>query len=351
MELTEATAHWLAVEGVQPSIPQNPQTSEARDRELMPKGPNVNPALAAMNSSDSTTVKPLVKHILSKELQLYFERVCVGSLNDESPELRSAALASLQNDNGISQLVTYFVQFIQEKITHNLKDLFVLTQMMYMTEALTRNETLNLAPYVRGSLMTISQSSSLTALQVQSIVPPVLTCLIGRNLGTGIGTLDHFDLRDLAASIVKHLCDKYSKYSHSLKPRIARSCLKSFLDPKKPFGSHYGAILGLRAVGGAEVVRKLVLPNLKAYEEIFKEDLQEGSIKKAEAEKVVAAIIGSLGMLVDEAVPMTNGHSNQAAEQMTTQLIDKVGEVIGEKIANSGNLRLARAILDETFDF
>ncbi len=144
-----ATAHWLAVEGVQPSIPQNPTTSEARDRELMPKGPNVNPALAAMSSADSTTTKPQVKHILSKELQLYFERVCQGALNDESPELRAAALASLQQDPGLQQLVSYFVQFISEKVTHNMKDLFVLTQMMYMTEALTRNEKLNLAPYVR----------------------------------------------------------------------------------------------------------------------------------------------------------------------------------------------------------
>jgi transcription initiation factor TFIID subunit 6 len=142
------TAHWLAVEGVQPSIPQNPTTNEARDREFMPKGPNVNPALAAMSSPDSTATKPQVKHIVSKELQLYFERVCQGALNDESPELRSAALASLQQDPGLQQLVSYFVQFIAEKVTHNLKDVFVLTQIMYMTEALTRNEKLNLAPYV-----------------------------------------------------------------------------------------------------------------------------------------------------------------------------------------------------------
>jgi transcription initiation factor TFIID subunit 6 len=181
------------------------------------------------------------------------------------------------------------------------------------------------------------------------MVPPVLTCLIGRHLGTGIGTLDHFDLRDLAASILKHLCNKYSKTSHGLRPRLARSCLKTFLDPKKPFGSHYGAILGLRAVGGAEIVRQLIVPNLKSYEEVLKEDLQDGGIKKAEAEKIVAAIVGSLGLLVDDDAPHVNGHSEQAAAQIRAQLIDKVGEVVGNRICDAGHLPLARAVLDESF--
>jgi len=178
------------------------------------------------------------------------------------------------------------------------------------------------------------------------MVPPVLTCLIGRNLGTGIGSLDHFDLRDLAASLLHHLCNKYSKYSHNLKPRLARSCLKTFLDPKKPFGSQYGAILGLRAIGGAEVVRQLILPNLKAYEELLKDELQENSLKKAEADKVVAAILDALGTLVDDDLPMLNGHSEDAAADVRTKLIEKVGEVIGNKIADSGHTQLAKAVLD-----
>lgn len=144
-------AHWLAVEGVQPSIPQNPTSNEARNLELLPKGPNANPALAAMNGADTTTTKPQVKHILSKELQLYFEKVCSSVLDETQPEYQTAGLASLKEDPGLHQLVPYFVQFVAEKVTHNLKDLFVLTQMMLLTEALTRNSKLNLTPYVRNS--------------------------------------------------------------------------------------------------------------------------------------------------------------------------------------------------------
>lgn len=106
-----------------------------------------------MNSIENTTTKPHVKHILSQELQLYFEKVCKAVLDEQQDEYRSAGLASLQNDPGLHQLVPYFVQFIAEKVTHNLKDLFVLTQMMHVTDALVRNPHLHIEPYVRSYLV------------------------------------------------------------------------------------------------------------------------------------------------------------------------------------------------------
>lgn len=181
------------------------------------------------------------------------------------------------------------------------------------------------------------------------MVPPVLTSLIGRTLGTGIGALDHYDLRDLAASLLGHLCNKYGKYSHNLRPRLARSCLKTFLDPKKPYGSHYGAILGLKAIGGAEVVRQLILPNVKAYGELLEEDMQDSSVKKAEAEKVVSAMLNALGTLLEDDVPMMNGHSDESLANLRTRLIEKLGEVIGGRIADSGHTPFAKAVLEGDF--
>lgn len=143
-------AHWLAIEGVQPSIPQNPTTAESRNQELIPKGPGANPALAAVGDSDNVTVKPLVKHILSKELQLYFSKICNAVFDESNDEYRVAALASIRSDPGLHQLVPYFVQFISEKVTHNLKNLFVLTQTVHLTSAMLDNESLYVDPYVRA---------------------------------------------------------------------------------------------------------------------------------------------------------------------------------------------------------
>jgi transcription initiation factor TFIID subunit 6 len=103
-----------------------------------------------MSGNQNVAVKPLVKHILSKELQQYFERVCNAFLDESSEEYRISAFSSLREDPGLHQLVPYFVQFIAEKVTHSLKDIFVLTQVMHMAEALIQNKSLYVDPYVGG---------------------------------------------------------------------------------------------------------------------------------------------------------------------------------------------------------
>lgn len=114
----------------------------------MPKGQSANAHMAAMSGNENVTVKPLVKHVLSKELQLYFEKICSALLDESNNEYRIAALASIRSDPGLHQLVPYFVQFIAEKVTHNIKNLFVLTQMMLLTTAMLENSNLYVDPYV-----------------------------------------------------------------------------------------------------------------------------------------------------------------------------------------------------------
>lgn len=113
-----------------------------------------------MSGHDNVSVKPLVKHVLSKELQLYFEKVCNAFLDEANEEYRVSAFSSLKEDPGLHQLVPYFVQFISEKVTHNMKDLFVLTQAMHMTEALIQNATLYVDPYVSSNHVIPFRSNS-----------------------------------------------------------------------------------------------------------------------------------------------------------------------------------------------
>ncbi|KAL1956804.1 hypothetical protein VTO42DRAFT_6754 [Malbranchea cinnamomea] len=322
------TAHWLAVEGVQPTIPQNPTPADSRSMELTSKGANANANLAAMSGNENVAVKPLVKHILSKELQLYFEKVCNAFLDESNEDYRVAAFASLKEDPGLHQLVPYFVQFVSEKVTHNLKDLFVLTQMMRMTEALIQNKSLYVDPYVA------------------SLIPPVLTCVIGRQLGNNVDPLEQFALRELSASLIGMIAKKYSHSSHTLKPRLARTFLKNFLDPGKPFGTHYGAIIGLHAIGGPDVIRELILPNLPTYELVLKDVSSDQGLRKLESEKVIEAIIAVLKTLKDKNLPTVNGRSAEMTEALQKQLVAKLGDVLASRIAESGDTQLANTILN-----
>ena len=103
------------------------------------------------------------------------------------------------------------------------------------------------------------------------------------------------------------------------------------------------------------------MPNLKEFEVLLKEEMRgEGSsngngigtgVKKAEAEKVMQAILAVLGSLIEgeereKDVEMVNGHRETAMEEMRGRLIDKVGELVGTRIADSGHVQLAKAVLE-----
>ncbi|KAL9598645.1 MAG: hypothetical protein Q9219_004391 [cf. Caloplaca sp. 3 TL-2023] len=324
------TAHWLAVEGVQPSIPQNPTPADSRSQDLVPKGPGANPNLAAISGSDNVTVKPLVKHVLSKELQLYFTNVCSAILDPDSDEYRVAALTSIRTDPGLHQLVPYFINFIAEKVTHDLRDLFVLTQTMQFTAALLANEHLFVDAYIG------------------SIVPPVLTCLVGRHLGSSPDPLAHYPLRNIAAALIGSICKKYAKSSHTLKPRLARTCLKHFLDPTKSLGANYGGIIGLQAIAGKQAVRDLILPNVKDYESLIREPLEdEGSPKKVDAEAVLTALVGALQSLEDDTVDMMNGIHNGQSDGQRERLDAKVGPLIAGRVLQMDRPNFVKVLLED----
>jgi transcription initiation factor TFIID subunit 6 len=336
---------------VQPSIPQNPASSDARHQDLLPKGPGANPYNAAINGHDNVTVKPLIKHILPSESIQLHQRICSALLDETNEEWRMAALTSLRTQQTLPQLVPYFIEFIAEQVTHHLKELFILNSMMAATEALLQNSNIYLAPYV-GSL-----------------VPPVLTCLVGKRLGPPTGNhpnataetngslhnrnpLAHYDLRNLAASIITTISKQYSKDSQTLKSRLARTLLKHWLDTNKPLGTHYGALKGLLGVVGPNGVRQLILPNLKFYDGTLKEALNDES-KKVEVDFVISVIMRGLTEL--QKVSGTQNHAvngvlGSSTEDIQQKLADKIGDVLAAKLVQAKNQELMKMVLESSVD-
>lgn len=181
--------------------------------------------------------------------------------------------------------------------------------------------------------------------QIASLVPSILTCLVGRQLGGASDLSEQFALRDLAASLLGLIAKKFSHSSHMLKPRLVRSCLKSFLDPSKPFGAHYGAVIGLQAVGGAEVVRVLVIPNLSDYSKLLSDGLDDAARRPA-AERVLSALLGVLVSIRETHPSLTNGHPATVSDDLRTQLTEKVGGLIATKIVEANEVHLARLIME-----
>ena len=181
--------------------------------------------------------------------------------------------------------------------------------------------------------------------QVASIIPPILTCLVGRRLGNAQDVQDSFSLRRLAASVLSSVTRKYSKSSHTLKPRLARTCLKDFLDINKPTGTHYGGIIGLRAIGGPELVRALIVPNLKEYDSVLGEALED---QPKGGEMLVESLLDALITLeADAIVAMTNGTANEvSSEETRRELSEKIGDLLASRVMDLGRPKLVKAIME-----
>ncbi|KAK9767594.1 histone H4-like TAF Taf6, SAGA complex subunit [Basidiobolus ranarum] len=318
------TAHWLAIEGVQPAISRNPAPGESKVDILEKK---VKPEVMPKANNNEPEVKPLVKHVLSKELQLYFERITNAIFSDEDT-LRATGLSSLSTDPGLHQLLPYFVQFISEKVTQNMKKLKPLESSLSMIKSILDNPNLFVEPYLH------------------QIMPPLLSCLVGKKLGES-PQVDHWGVRKLAAKIVGIICSKYGQNYHTLQPRVTKTLLRAFLDPTKPLTTHYGAIIGLSSLGN-EIIKILIVPNLKPYGTILGQQLEStNATKKQEAEKCHSALMDAIKSLKEfPDLELLNNPELKSLDQdeLEKRLDEKVGVLFSKPIAKEPSV--AKYILD-----
>lgn len=104
--------------------------------------------------------------------------------------------------------------------------------------------------------------------------------------------------------------------------------------------------MGLHTIGGADVVRELILPNLKAYEKLLRDAIAEEGPRRPEAEKVLGLLLSVLSSLRHERAHLTNGHAGGVSDEVREQLAEKIGQLFADRIADAGEVHLARAILD-----
>eukprot|EP01122_Echinamoeba_exundans_P003285 TRINITY_DN1340_c0_g1_i2.p1 TRINITY_DN1340_c0_g1~~TRINITY_DN1340_c0_g1_i2.p1 ORF type:complete len:502 (-),score=73.97 TRINITY_DN1340_c0_g1_i2:300-1805(-) len=278
--------HWLAIEGVQPDIPQNPPkpankpgTQDDADAAAGDNaGPGTQSSLTRM--TDDAEVKPAVRHVLTKEQQVFFEKICLAVLGADVNAFH-AAINSLRTDKGLHQLMPYFCKFITEKVSDCTQkfSLKVLIAMMKMVEALLMNSEVHVDHYLH------------------QLIPAILTCLVGKRLCENPAE-NHWELRDFAAGLISHICFKYGRIYATIQPRIIKTLVHAFLDFKKPLTTHYGAIVGLTRLG--QYTRQLVLiPNMEYYcNLLLPATTSPNPVKRSEALMVYSSVLLAAGQFL-----------------------------------------------------
>ncbi|KAK6934515.1 TATA box binding protein associated factor (TAF), histone-like fold domain [Dillenia turbinata] len=266
---TTVLSHWLAIEGVQPAIPANDALAAVPDN----KRPEYK------EDGLPIDVKSPVKHVLSRELQLYFDKITGLVVNRSNSLLFKEALVSLATDAGLHPLIPYFSCFIADEVSRNLNDFPLLYALMHVIQSLLCNPHIHIEPYLH------------------LLMPSIITCIVTKRLGNRLSD-NHWQLRSFTAGLIASICKRFGHACYDLHSRVTRTLLHCFLDPTKTLPQHFGAIQGLAALG-PNVVRLLILPNLDPYMQLLEPEMQpekqKNEMKRYEAWCVYGALLHAAG--------------------------------------------------------
>lgn len=297
-------SHWLAIDGIQPAIPQNPPPLTRDEQRLECVDPltymsgysanntrnkmiesiyNSNPQtngsqqhLQHLSSSwnpinnqltglantnvlkkhiETVQIKPLATHELSVEQQLYYKEiteVCVGS----NEQKRSQALNSLAQDPGLHQVLPRLCTFISEGVKVNVvhNNLILLIYLIRMVKALLDNQSLYLEKYLH------------------ELCPTVITCIVAKQICSRPDQDNHYALRDFASKLLANICRTYNTSTNNLQTRITRLLCRALDNANLPLSSVYGCVSALCELG-PEVQQALLVRRIPQIRERLNESL------------------------------------------------------------------------------
>jgi len=304
--------HWLAVNGIQPNIPQNPMEIVPRTgsdqvvhrvEEEDDTGADIDTNNTGSGSSSSAvSVRQLLPRVLSEELRLYFTRVTLA-IERGGPIQQDDALGSVARDSGTQELVPFFFRFVARQILENIGQAQYCLILVRLAYALISN------PYLHPEL------------HLHQIIPSLMTCVVARRLSLGMFD-DHWALRQEAARTLVKLCCVFGTQYH-LKPRIiVKMC--SAITPDKGLSTQYGGLTAI-SLFGPKAVDSFILPLVARYWVNWEKALhKETNLEtRFELQRCQDALLHSVTVFLTEA---------DTLEQSQTMDYSGLSEVFGDQL-------------------
>uniref|UniRef100_A0A8B9K502 TATA box binding protein associated factor (TAF) histone-like fold domain-containing protein n=1 Tax=Astyanax mexicanus TaxID=7994 RepID=A0A8B9K502_ASTMX len=244
-----------------------------------------------------------------------------GKGNLEPQGTVPSAVQSLSDD-----LLKYYQQITRAilgedphlmKVKSVSHDLDQLNRLLHMVKSLVQNPYLYLGSYVR------------------SLVSSVMYCIL-EPLAASINPLnDHWTLRDYAALLLSHIFWTHGDLVSGLYHQILLSLQKVLSDPVRPLCSHYGAVVGLHALGW-KAVERVLYPHLPAYWANLQAVLDDYSVSNAQVKADGHKVYGAILVAVERLLKMKDVSLTGAAEGSAAALQNSAGGVIGFRESSPG---------------
>ena len=295
-------AHWLAVDGIQPVVPENPPQLSIQDQQRagslstlpsnLPKGPGkVTESDERMDEIDQSKLKPLYAHSLSMEQQMYFIEI-TDAIIGLSDQKRQEALTSLSTDTGLYQLLPYFSNFFIEGVRVNIaqRKLSPLRHLLRMLKAVLDNPSVSMEKCLH------------------EIVPGLISCIISRQVCPRPEIEDHWSLKEMAAKLMASICKRFNSSSNNLQARYTRILTRVLNDHSSNITMHYGAIAGLSELG-TETIGTILIPKLRNEASIIQGIQQSApahSVDEVGASKLQSLLVRSCSGVLVTTRPVTD---------------------------------------------
>eukprot|EP00934_Nitzschia_sp_Nitz4_P006003 Nitzschia sp. Nitz4//scaffold96_size78090//70194//71687//NITZ4_005506-RA/size78090-augustus-gene-0.8-mRNA-1//1//CDS//3329560609//5993//frame0 len=285
------TVHWLAVDGVQPDIPQNPIPAPSSQ-----PAAGTQPAAASRqeteeSDSNGVQVTQLLPRLLSEELQLYFTRITLaierGGSTPNHRVQQDAALDSVARDSGLQELVPFFVNYVAKSIFQHIGNPEHCCTLVRMARSLLSNPHLHLE------------------LHLHQMLPSLLTCVVAERLSSAPWG-NHWSLRREATMALAQACNLFGDDYTTLKARILKT-LCGAAGPDKCLATQYGGFVAIAAFG-PKAINAFLLPLVLEYWKVWEKTLEEGNhdvYQRMEVQMCQQAVLHALGVFLSEDVRQT----------------------------------------------
>lgn len=224
--------HWLAVNGTQPAIPENP-------------------VILSDKAQDELKTLP-------KEFQNLYVRIVGSLLQASDAGTQRAVCGILAEDQCLQPLVPLLARFFHTQIKSHCRSQPT-THLSMILDAMTALQ----------SNRHVSLEAHLT-----QMLPGVFTLVAAPQLGNDSRSVGsdggHWALRKRAARLIASLVRRYQSVFPDLFARVCRTYLDALAPPSGALATVFGGIVGLTALG-EESMRQLLLPALPKIKSLLGE--------------------------------------------------------------------------------
>lgn len=294
---TELKYHWLAVDGIQPEIPQNPTKVQHQPAIVSDTESSTVDEIVNLPSSDSNNgiegvlrVSQLQASLLSEELKLYFTRI-TSTIENYIPEQQDAALASVEADPGLQELVPFFVRYCQKELFLHLMQTSKIPNPVGTYHQRHMDHADHCRTLVRLVRALIHNPHLHLELHLHELLPALVTCVVAEKLCQPLTTANyhhqHWILRREAAAALHDACQLFHSEYPTLKSRILRalyqalvlpisssSSIKSSATTETSLASQYGGIVGI-TLFGTRSIDTFLLPHIFGSWEIWERMIKD----------------------------------------------------------------------------